>query len=58
MGNLHKGQGGVKKSMGKSATVHKPAGSGSRPGKSAHKIETSAPAHAHKLGRATAGHLK
>ena len=48
----------IKHPKPKSAKVHIAAGSGSRPGKSMHKIETSAPAHPHHLGRHVAGALK
>lgn len=56
---FHKGKGAVKAPMkGNSAKVHIAAGSGSRPVKSKMAIETSAPGHPHKLGRAPAGALK
>ncbi len=42
----------------KSAPLPVAVGSGARPHKSTHKIETSAPMHAHKLGRAPSGALK
>lgn len=56
---FHKNKGAVKAPVkGNSAKVHIPAGSGSRPVKSKHAIDTSAPVHPHKLGRAPMGALK
>lgn len=54
----NKNQGGVKHPVEKSAKVHLEVGSGSRPVKSKHAVETSAPHHPHKLSRAPAGFLK
>lgn len=42
----------------KSATVHSPAGSGSRPTPSKHKIATTAPSDPKGLGRKPSGSLK
>lgn len=42
----------------KSAKLSTNVGSGSRPGHSKHKIETSAPVHPHKISRAPSGALK
>lgn len=50
MKSLTPSKGGVKAPMEKSATVHVPVGSGSRPTKSKHMIPVSAPAHPRKLG--------
>lgn len=49
MAKLFNSVGSVKHPMAKSAMVHSPAGSGSRPVPSKHKIEVSAPKHPHKL---------
>ena len=51
-------KGGVKAPSQSSAKVHDAVGSGSRPGSSKIMIETSAPADAHGLGRATKNALK
>lgn len=55
---ISKSNGSMKQMKGSSAKVHSAAGSGSRPGKSAMKIPTSAPKEPHKLGRAPPGYLK
>jgi hypothetical protein len=47
--NLTPSKGGTKHPMETSAKVHSPAGSGSRPVPSKHKIMVSAPAHSQKL---------
>lgn len=52
-------RGGVKHPVEKSAKVHIPCGSGSRPTTSKYGIETSAPAKPHTLdSRATSSFLK
>ena len=43
---------------GSSAPLPVAVGSGARPHKATHKIETSAPGHAHHLSRAPSGYLK
>lgn len=48
----------AKHKQGKSAPIHMPVGSGSKPSKGKHPIPTSAPTDHHGLGRKTPGALK
>jgi hypothetical protein len=58
-GMFHKVPSGAQPaSKGGSAKVISPAGSGSRPGKSAHAIKSSAPEDCYTMGRGTKGALK
>ena len=56
---FHHNKGGTKPAMkGDSAKTFLSVGSGSRPTKGKHGIKTSAPDHAHKIGRKPAGALR